>query len=57
MWRACGFLDPGTNIDYTIIEQVVVEIAQHTGLYPCQVQAIIWNVAREGWDGNTQRIS
>ena len=57
MWRACGFLEPGTNIDYTTIEHIVVEIAESIGLYPCQVQAIIWNVTREGWNGNKRLIS
>ena len=50
MWRACGFLEPGTNNDYTAIEQAVVDIAKEIGIFPCQVQAIIWNVVRDGWN-------
>ena len=57
MWRACGFLEPGNNMDYTEIEQIVVTIAEHVKIHPCQLQAILWNVAREGWNGNTQLIS
>ena len=56
MWRACGFLEPGSNLDYTIIEQAVIDIADWVGILPCQVQAILWGVTRDGWSHRKQVV-
>ncbi len=52
IWRACGFEEPGTNNEYTVIEQTVLDIADQVGIFPCQVQAILWGVVRDGWKYN-----